>query len=114
MGRLVTRSTSSKGNKILQDTQQDLHEAEAVLQETLLKLQKTQKLDEERSKQPETRKEVPELEEPSPQPNLHSYYRFIEGGKVIPQKFAIPLFFELEKERVRTHRWMQIAKSKGV
>jgi len=24
------------------------------------------------------------------------------------------LFFELEKERARTHRWMQIAKSKWV
>jgi len=24
------------------------------------------------------------------------------------------LFFKLEKERARTHRWMQIAKSKGV
>ena len=28
--------------------------------------------------------------------------------------FSIPLFFELERERARTHRWMQIAKSKGV
>jgi len=45
---------------------------------------------------------------------LDSYYWFIEGGKVIPQKFSIPLFFELEKERARTHRWMQITKSKGV
>jgi len=33
---------------------------------------------------------------------------------VISQNFAIPLFFELEKERVRTQRWMQISKSKGV
>jgi len=32
----------------------------------------------------------------------------------IPQKFSIPLFLELEKERVRTHQWMQITKSKGV
>jgi len=38
----------------------------------------------------------------------------MEGGKIVPQKFAVPLFFELEKERVRTHTWMQIAKSKGV
>ena len=30
------------------------------------------------------------------------------------KKIAIPLFFELEKERARSHRWMQIAKSKGV
>ena len=54
----------------------------------------------------ETKKEDPELREPSPQPNLDSYYRFIEGGRVIPQKFSIPLLFELEKERERTHRWM--------
>jgi len=33
---------------------------------------------------------------------------------IIPKKFAIPLFFVLEKESMRTHRWMQIAKSKGV
>jgi len=26
----------------------------------------------------------------------------------------VPLFFELERERVRTHTWIQIAKSKGV
>ena len=54
------------------------------------------------------------LKEHSPQPNCDSYYKFIEGGRVIPQKFCIPLFFELEKERVRTHQWMQISKSKGV
>ena len=33
---------------------------------------------------------------------------------MILKKFSIPLFFELEKERERKHRWMQIAKSKGV
>jgi len=54
------------------------------------------------------------LREPSPQPNLDSYYRFIEGGRVIPKKFSIPLFFEIEKERARTHIWMQILKSKGM
>jgi len=64
--------------------------------------------------QQEPKKEDLELREPSPQPNLDSYYRFIEGGRVIPQKVSIPLFFELEKERAITHRWMQITKSKGV
>lgn len=44
---------------------------------------------------------------------MASYYNLFEGGRIIPQKFAIPLFFELEKERIRTHRWMQIAKSNG-
>ena len=71
-------------------------------------------MDEDRSKQPETKRENQELREPSPQPKLDSYYRFIEGGRVIPQKFVIPLFFELEKERAITHRWMQISKSKRV
>jgi len=48
--------------------------------------------------QRETKREDPELREPSTQPNLDSYYKFIEGGKVIPQKFSIPLFFEIEKK----------------
>ena len=60
------------------------------------------------------KEEAQELQEPNRQPNINSYYKLLEGGKIIPQKFAIPLFFELEKERVRMHRWMQIAKSKGV
>jgi hypothetical protein len=59
------------------------------------------------------KEEATELQEPDPQPSLASYYNLLEGGRIIPQKFAIPLFFELEKERIRTHRWMQIAKSKG-
>ena len=84
------------------------------LQETLSKLQETQKLEEKIGGQPKVKEEAQELQEPDPQPNIDSYYRLFEGGKIIPQKFAIPLFFELEKEIVRTHRWMQIAKSKGV
>ena len=60
------------------------------------------------------KEEAQELQEPNPLPNLDSYYRLLEGGQIIPQKFLIPLFFELKKERVRIHRWMQIAKSKGV
>jgi len=64
--------------------------------------------------QQETKKEDLELREPSPQPNLDSYYRFIEGGRVIPHKCSIPLFFDLEKEREIKHRWMQISKYKGV
>jgi alkylhydroperoxidase/carboxymuconolactone decarboxylase family protein YurZ len=71
-------------------------------------------MDQESITQQETKKEDLELREPSPQPNLNSYYGFIEGGKAIPQNFFIPLFFELEKERAKTQRWMQIAKSKGV
>jgi len=33
---------------------------------------------------------------------------------VIPQKVFIPLIYELEKESAKTHRWMQISKSKWV
>ena len=60
------------------------------------------------------KQEAQELQELDPKPNLDSYYRLLEGGKIIPHKFAIPLFFELEKERERMHRWMQITKSKAV
>jgi len=45
---------------------------------------------------------------------LGSYYNFLEAGKIIPQKFTVPVFLALEEERVRTHTWMKIAKSKGV
>lgn len=71
-------------------------------------------MDQEGTTQQETNKEDPELREPSPQANINSYYKLIEGSRVIPQNFAIPLLFELEKEKARTHKWMQIAKSKGV
>ena len=43
------------------------------------------------------KEEAKELEAPDPKPNLNYYYRLLVGGKIIPQKFAIPLFFELEK-----------------
>lgn len=32
----------------------------------------------------------------------------------MPEKFVIPLFFELERERSRTHRWMKIKKHENV
>jgi len=48
------------------------------------------------------------------QPNLSSYYKFIEGGCVIQQNFTIHLFFEIDKGRGRTHHCMQISKSKKV
>ena len=38
----------------------------------------------------------------------------MEAGRIIPQKFIVPLFLALEEEWVRTHTWMRIAKSKGV
>ena len=99
-----------------------LQEAENVLQETMARLQATERMEGEGPSSPSREGEVKppvevekgQIPEPSPQPNLSSYYTFLEAGKIIPQKFAMPLFFALEEERIRTHTWMKIAKSKGV
>lgn len=99
-----------------------LQDAEAALQETLARLNETERMEGEAPSSPpmEDKVEPPREEdkehipEPSPQPSLSSYYNFLEAGKIIPQKFTVPLFFALEEERVRTHTWMKIAKSKGV
>ena len=60
------------------------------------------------------KKKITEFQEPTPQLKLGSYYKFIEGGRLIPEKFTIPLLHELEIERGCTHKWMHIAKSKNV
>ena len=66
------------------------------------------------TKSPPKEEKLHVIVEPSPQPNLGSYYNFLEAGRIIPQKFTVPLFLALEEEWVRTHTWMRIAKSKGV
>ena len=99
-----------------------LQDAENVLQETLARLQETEKREGEGPSSPPREGEIEppkeaekeHIPEPSPQPSLSSYYNFLEAGKIIPQKFTVPLFFALEEERVCTHTWMQIVKSKGV
>jgi len=99
-----------------------LQEAENVLQETMARLQETERREGEGPSSPpmEAKVEQPieveeeQIQEPSPQPSLGSYYMFLNAGKIIPQKFTMPLFFALEEERIRTHTWMKIAKSKGV
>jgi len=99
-----------------------LQEAESVLQETMALLQETERREGEGPSSPPMEAEVEQLveveeeqiQEPSPQPILGSYYTFLNAGKIIPQKFTMPLFFALEEERIRTHTWMKIAKSKGV
>ena len=53
----MTGSTSSKGKEILQDTQQNLQEAEAVLHDTLLNLQEAQKLERKVGEKQETKEE---------------------------------------------------------
>ena len=40
-----------------------------------------------------TPKDISAISQPSPQPNFSSYYKFIEGGIMIPQKLLIPLFY---------------------
>jgi len=52
------------------------------------------------------KKFLQELQKPNPQPSLGSYYKFVEGGRIILEKFFISVFFELEKEIGITHRWM--------
>ena len=101
--RPTTRSTCSKGKEILQDPQQNLQEVKTILHDTLLNLQEAQKLERKVGEWKEAKEEDLETKEPNPQPSLDSYYWIIEGGRVIPQKFAIPLFFKLEKESSRTH-----------
>ena len=103
-------------------TKARLQDAEDALQETLARLKETERMEGEAPLSPpregevEPPKEVEKehIPEPSPQPSLSSYYNFLEAGKIIPQKFTVPLFFALEEERVHTHTWMKIAKSKGV
>jgi len=98
-----------------------LQDAEAVLQETLARLKETEKMEGETPSSPPRedvvkppQEEEEHIPEPTPQPNLTAYYNILEAGKIIPQKFTVPLFFALEEKRVRTHTWMKISKSKGV
>ena len=98
----------------LMDTKTILQEAKNSLQEMLTKLKETGKLEQEAEKQSQEEDKTEEIPEPSPQPNLGSYYNLLDGGKIIPHKFTIPFFFELEQERIRTHTWMKISKSNGV
>jgi len=60
-------------------------------------------LEKKASEQSQEERKEKEIPDPSPQPNLRFYYNLLEGRKIIPQKFVVPLFFELEKERARTH-----------
>ena len=98
----------------MMDSKIVLQEAENSLQETRAKLKETEKLEEKAAKQSQEEGKTEEILEPSLQPSLGSYYNMLEAGKVIPQKFVVPLFFALEEERVRTHTWMKITKLKGV
>ena len=91
-----------------------LQDDKAALQETLARLKETEKMEEKASKSSLEEEKADTIMEPSPQSSLGSYYNFLEARKIIPQKFTVPLFLALEEERVRTHTWMKIAKSKGV
>ena len=76
------------------------------------RLKENEKLEKMIEGQPQGKEEATKTQELDPQPSLGSYYNLLEGGRIIPQKLSIPLFFELEKERIRSHRWMQITKSR--
>lgn len=91
-----------------------LHDAEIVLQETLARLKETEQMEERAATSPQEEEKTEVILEPSPKLSLGSYYNFLEAGKIIPQKFTMSLFLSLEEERVRTHTWMKITKSKGV
>ena len=71
-------------------------------------------MEEKEVEQSQGESKAKEIPEPSPHPNLGSFYTLLEGGKIIPHKFVVPLFFELEREKVKTCTWMQITKSKGL
>lgn len=88
-----------------------LQEAEKSLQETWAKLKETEKLEEKETKQPQEEERTEKILEPTPQPSLGTYYNLLEAGKIIPHKFAVPLFFAVEEERIRTHTLMRISKS---
>jgi len=45
---------------------------------------------------------------------LSSSSKFIEGERIILENFSIPLLYELEIKRSRTHRWMKIVESKKI
>ena len=77
-----------------------LQDAENALQDTLARLKETERMEEEplslpREGEVEPPKDVEEehIPKPSPQPSLSSYYNFLDAGKIIPQKFTVPLFF---------------------
>ena len=77
-----------------------LQDAEAILQETLARLKETEQMEERAAKSPQEEEKTDVIMEPSPQPSLGSYYKFLEAGKIIPQKFTVSLFLALEEERV--------------
>ena len=85
------------------DTKTSLQDAETILQDTLARLKETEELEEKVAKSSQEEEKTENIVEPSTQPSLGSYYNLLEAGKIIPQKFAVPLFFALEEERVRTH-----------
>lgn len=79
-----------------------LQGAEVVVQETLARLKETERMEGEADTSPQREEDIEHIMEPSPLPSVSSYYNFLEAGKIIPQKFTVPIFFALEEERVRT------------
>ena len=82
--RESAKSPTWKERIKLMDSKAVLQEAETSLQETLAKLKETEKLKEKVTEQSKGESMAKEIPEPNPQPNLGSYYNFLEGGKIIP------------------------------
>ena len=85
------RSSTWKERVKVQDSMTVLQEVQTALQETLTKLQETEKLGKRAEEQTKGKDEVAETQKPDPQPSLGSYYNLLERGKIIPQKFVVPL-----------------------
>ena len=62
------------------------------------KLKKLKKKVEEQTQEEGKEKEI---SEPGPQLKLGSYYNLLEGMMIIPQKFVVSLFYELEMKESR-------------
>lgn len=93
------------GTKELYEGTMQPHEQTVQLQEKKKQLQEgTMELQEQN----------PKLQESNPQLYLEPYYAQIKVGKTLLTHFSIQLFFELEKERGRTPKCMNISKSKRV
>lgn len=81
----ITYESTWKERIELMDSKAVLQEAQTSIQETLAKLKETKQLEKKAAEQSQEEGKAKEIPEPSPQPNLGSYYNLLEGGKIIPQ-----------------------------
>lgn len=105
MTRPTTRSAITKKLKaqttLLKESRGAIGERQGCYRKEQIK---TKVLHEEAIKSKEVEIILQELEEPKPKPKLESYYKFVKAGRFIPEKFAVPLLFKLEKEGKNSQR----------